>query len=116
MSVATVEQILAEIAALPLTEQARLRQLLEQQAASQEKEPLGKFVAPLPVPDPRLAMQWLRAHAEMYQEQWVALDGERLIAHGVDYEQVSECAKASGAHFPLITFIEAPPAHPFVRV
>lgn len=114
MATATVEQILETIATLPANEQTRLRQVLNQQ--TRKKEPLGKFVDPIPVPDQQPAMQWLADHSHEYPDQWVALDGERLIAHGADYGKVSAAAKASGVYLPMITFVEAPAERPFVRV
>ena len=115
MAVATVEQILDEITALSPQEQERLRKLLNGQVKTQ-KEPLGKFVELIPEPDQQGAMRWLAEHGREYEEQWVALDGDRLIAHDPDYWKVSDAAKASGTYLPLITFIEAPPERPFVRV
>ncbi len=116
MAVATVEKILEDITSLPNTEQKRLRQLLNDQPAALKKEPLGKFVDPIPVPDPRPAMQWLHDHSNEYEEQWVALDGDRLIAHDTEAKKVFAAADADGTYLPMITFIEAKPERPFVRV
>ena len=116
MAVATVEKIIEEITALPQDEQERLRKLLNGQPAAQKKEPLGKFVDPIPVPNLEEAMQWIHDHRHEYEEQWVALDGYRLIAHGAESSQVFAAADADGAYLPLITFIEAKPERPFVRV
>lgn len=117
MSVA-VERILEEVSALPQEEREQLRHLLNVNGrqVKKKKEPLGKFVKPIPVPDSRPAMRWLSEHGHEYEEQWVALDGDRLIAHNTDYWTVSKAAKDSGVYLPLITFIERPPQRPFVRV
>lgn len=114
MATATVEKILEEIIALPANEQAWLRQLMDQQP--RKKEPLGKFVDPIPEPDPKPSMDWLREHSEEYAEQWVALDGDRLIAHGPIAKEVFDAADADGAYLPLVTFIERKPERFFVRV
>lgn len=111
---ATVEKNLEETIALPANEQMWLRQLMDQQP--RKKEPLGKFVDPIPVPDQQPAMQWLSDHSHEYPDQWVALDGYRLIANGTDYKEVSAAAKASGVYLPMITFVEAPATRLFVRV
>ncbi|MFN0109574.1 MAG: DUF5678 domain-containing protein [Blastocatellia bacterium] len=111
---AKVEKILEEITALSVNEQMWLRQLMDRQP--RKKEPLGKFVDPIPVPDQRPAMQWLSDHSHEYPDQWVALDGDRLIANGTDYKKVSAAAKASGVYLPMITFVESPAKYPFVRV
>ena len=124
MVVARVEKILAEIAELPQDEQEQLRRFLNAQPPTEQngqpsakkKEPLGKFVEPIPEPDQQGAMRWLNDHWREYPEQWVALDGYRLIAHGTDYHEVSAAAKVDGAYLPLITFIESPPERLFVRV
>jgi hypothetical protein len=61
-----------------------------------------------PVPDSARELQWLVEHARQYAEQWVALDGERLIAHGPIASEVFDAADADGAHLPLIAFVEDP--------
>jgi len=40
--------------------------------------------ARLPYIDRSRQMAWIAAHQEEYAGQWVALDGDRLIAHGDD--------------------------------
>jgi Family of unknown function (DUF5678) len=59
-------------------------------------------------------MEWLRRHSEEYGGQWVALDGERLIAHGQDAMEVYGAAEADGAYLPMITYIEPADALPFI--
>jgi Family of unknown function (DUF5678) len=107
----TVEDILAQIAKLPPTEQLRLRYLLEQQQQESQqptKPPQGRRVPPIPVPDSRSEMQWLAAHGREYAGQWVALDGDRLLAHGPQHQEVWAAAEASGVYLPLVTFVENP--------
>src|SRR5262249_15784049 len=33
-------------------------------------------------------LRWIKEHREEYAGQWVALDGDRLLAHGTDAHQV----------------------------
>jgi hypothetical protein len=103
----TVENILTQIAQLPPEERRKLRQLLEQQE-QRTKPPLDKRVPPRPAPDSTREMKWLREHRREYIGQWVALDGDRLIAHGANAKEVFAAADADGAYLPLITFIEDP--------
>jgi hypothetical protein len=103
----TVENILTQIAQLPPEERRKLRQLLEQEER-QTKPPLDKRVTPIPTPDGKLEVQWLREHRREYIGQWIALDGDRLIAHGTDHQKVFAAADADGAYLPLVTFIEDP--------
>jgi hypothetical protein len=124
MAAATVEKILAEIAELSQDEQEQLRQSLNAnlsarqngQPTAKKKEPLGQRVEPIPVPNEGEAMRWLNDHWREYPEEWVALDGYKLIAHDADFWKVSAAADASGAYLPLITFIERAREHPFVPV
>ncbi|MBL8190258.1 MAG: hypothetical protein JNK38_19735 [Acidobacteria bacterium] len=114
MATTTVEQILEEITALPASEQARLRQLINKQL--RQKEPLGMFVDPIPEPDQQGAMRWIADHWREYPDQWIALDGYRLIAHGEDFRAVNAAAKKDGAYLPMVTFIERESDHLFVNV
>lgn len=117
MSDITAETVLQQITALPLDEQLRLERLLEQWRNERVrvpiKPPLDKRLPPKPMPDSSREMQWLSDHAREYAGQWVALDGDRLIAHSPDYQQVFAAADADGAPLPLITSVEDPdhPVH-----
>jgi Family of unknown function (DUF5678) len=59
-------------------------------------------------------MEWLRVHSKEFGGQWVALDGDRLIAHGPDAMEVYAAAEADGAYLPMINYIEPADALPFV--
>ena len=43
----------------------------------------------IPEPDPEPNLRWLKAHKAEYAGQWVALDGERLIAAGETEREVA---------------------------
>jgi hypothetical protein len=106
MNPVTVETILNQIAQLPPAEQRRLFRTLERQLPP--KPPLDKRVPPIPMPDSTREMQWLAEHRREYANQWVALDGDRLIAHGTNHKEVDAAAKADGAYLPMVTFVEDP--------
>jgi hypothetical protein len=116
MSENTVENILSQIVQLPPAEQAKLRQLWEQQGQSPQPPPApsGHRVRPIPQPDYRPALRWLAEHAREYAKQWVALDGDRLIAHGSEARAVYAAAQADGAYLPLVTLVEDPDAPPYI--
>ncbi len=114
MSKITVENILSQIVQLPPSEQIRLRQLMDHQVEQKQKlpkPPLDKRVPPKPVPDRTSELRWILKHAREYIGQWVALDGDRVIAHSPDAQEVFAAVDADGAYLPLIHFVEDPDKH-----
>ena len=119
MSTITAENILSLIEQLPSTERARLEQLLARAKAQRQaqpenaKPPLDKRVPPAVLPDQKAIVRWLSEHSREYAGQWVALDGDRLIANGSSREKVRRAADESGAYLPLVTRIPSPDDLPF---
>ena len=113
MSKITVENILSQIVLLPPPEQIRLRQLMDQVEQKQKpsKPPLDKRVPSKPVPDRTSELRWIQKHAREYIGQWVALDGDRVIAHSPDAQEVFAAVDADSAYLPLIHFVEDPDKH-----
>lgn len=111
MSAVTVEQILQQIEQLPLLEQVRLEQMLEERRTTpvpSAKPPRDKRLPAKPMKDRSREMAWLAAHRHEYAGQWVALDGDRLIAASPDRQELSAAIKAAGVELPLIHRIAAP--------
>ena len=54
-----------------------------------------------PIPDSTREMRWIAEHQREYVGQWVALDGDRLIAASPNRREVSAAAKADGAYSGL---------------
>lgn len=52
--------------------------------------------------------QWLKEHRREYIGQWIALEGDQLIAHGDDAKEVFEKADLLGVELPLVLLVEAP--------
>jgi hypothetical protein len=112
MSTITVENILRQIAQLPLVEQHRLTRLLEESRAEQPpqpaKAPRDKRLPDRPAIDDARERAWIKEHRNEYAGQWVALDGDRLIAASPNRLEISAAVKADGAKLPLIYRIPAP--------
>jgi hypothetical protein len=47
-------------------------------------------------------MKWLKEHRHEYMGQWVALDGDRLIAHGPNAREVYQAARETGIVSPFL--------------
>jgi hypothetical protein len=125
MSRITVENILSQIEQLPAVERAQLLQTLEQEqqppvsgaSTRQEqqpstKEPLDKRVPSLPAPDRSSELRWVLAHKREYANHWIAIEGERVIAHGANAQEVFAAADADGAYLPLVMYVEDPDKPP----
>jgi hypothetical protein len=110
---ANVSSILKQIAALNADELAELRAQMENQEAN------GANIAASPQPqsDPQdeAAFKWINEHGNEYPGQWLALDGDRLLAHGPDLAEVAAAARAAGVRFPLLHLVEPPRQYPYIR-
>ncbi|NOT59901.1 MAG: hypothetical protein HOP19_06710 [Acidobacteria bacterium] len=58
-------------------------------------------------------LQWLKEHRHEYLEQWVALEGDQLIAHGSQAREVYAAARAAGIKSPFVEFISTSDELPF---
>lgn len=115
MSTLTAENILILIEQLPTIERARLYQLLPPPPTS-TKPPLDKLVPPMPMPDRTREFAWIAAHKGEYAGQWVALDGDRLVATSPDRIDLSAAIKAAGGRRPLIHRMSSPDDLPYIGI
>jgi hypothetical protein len=90
----TLQQILEEAMKLPPEDRHRLRTALDRLEANGDSTP-GYI-------NNEQERSWIEAHREQYLNQWVALDGDRLIAHGADAKQVYDEARAQGTTSPYL--------------
>ena len=91
---ATLEQILEEAKKLPPEEQRRLRAALNALGSDGDTQPAYRTN--------EQERAWINAHREEYLGQWVALDGDQLLAHGADAKKVYDEAKAQGITAPYL--------------
>ena len=101
-NMATLEQIIDEARALSPAEKLKLRQALDrelEQAASAQSRAVEST--------------WVERHRDMYLGQWVALDGDTLIAHGPNAREVYLAAREAGIDGPYIVHI-TPEVEPYI--
>src|SRR5262249_47976043 len=96
---ATVNQIIEEAKKLPAEERRRLRIALE------SLDPSGEVAPPPTSHDQERA--WIHAHRKEYLGQWVAVDRDRLVAHGVDARSVYLAAREAGIPSPRVDGVES---------
>jgi Family of unknown function (DUF5678) len=102
MSSAIVERILEEVKRLTADEQRELR------------EALAREPQPAPAYDTHERERaWIESHRDEYFDQWVALDGDRLLAHGTDAREVYLAARAAGVVVPYVERVKPNDGLPF---
>jgi Family of unknown function (DUF5678) len=91
---ATLEQIIDEARALSPAEKLKLRQTLDREL---EQAALAQSRG--------IESNWVERHRDKYLGQWVALEGDRLIAHGTNAREVYLAARQAGIASPYIVHI-----------
>ncbi len=114
----TLEQTIETIRTWPPADRQRLQLFLQEQAArdaapeapdSAAQEKAERLRQELD--DYRRAKAWMAAHRAEYLNQWVVLEGDRLISHGFDGHRVADEARAAGITAPfLVQILEEPAA------
>lgn len=96
-----------------------LRDLLQTElngAQAKAKPPLDKRVPCEPMPDDTRERQWIKEHKHEYAGQWVALDGDRLIAASPIQQEVWDAVSADGSTLPLVHRIPSPDDLPYIGI
>ena len=117
----TFEQAVEMVKALPSEDRERFIEWFngqEQLDATADKHPVTEIATMPAIIEKReerfqRALQWLDKNKPNYLGQWVALDGDRLLAAGTDGKQVYAKAVAAGVASPLLQQIKAEDDLPF---
>ena len=105
----TAEQLIETIRNLPEAEREKFFDLAE-------AENLHRFPEKrTPAEDVkfRQAMKWIKDNREQYKGQWVALDGDKLLASGTDGQKVHAEARTKGVEFPFMHRVSVKETDPF---
>ena len=97
-----LEQVTVMIRGLPLEDLDKLRKAIDEEEQAKRNK-IGK-------PNWRLerykkARKWLDENGGKYLNQWVCLEGYRLVAHGTDGLEVHRKAIAEGIKSPFLHHI-----------
>ncbi len=107
----TFEQAINLVRGLPPRDRRRVREWID----AQEHQPPQAMPLTLQEREARFrrALQWIDENKANYLGQWVALDGDRLLATGTDGKQVYAEAVAAGVAVPLLQQLNADDDLPF---
>ena len=92
------EAILDKVRRLPL---ARQQEVLHFAAGLQQ----ASVVRTVPFRDRRPEMDWIKENRARYADQWVVVDGERLIAADADGKKAFAAAKEAGIDVPFLVHV-----------
>jgi hypothetical protein len=73
-----------------------------------------RVVRPVQTSDRAGETRWIADNRSAYANQWVAVEGDRLIAAGLDAREVFAAAKAAGIESPFVVHILPEDSLPFV--
>lgn len=82
---------------------------------SDQLAPIASFQR-VPVENRAEEFQWLTENSALYGGEWVALIGNQLLAHSVDYDDVSGTVKDLGIRNAMFMLVEADESEDFVRI
>ena len=99
--VPSIEQIIKSIEQLPAAEQEEIRRWLEDKGATNGEDHGSQAHANRS----EKSLKWLHENRDKYSGQWVALDGDRLIANGPTAKEVYSKAKAKGVVIPFVELV-----------
>jgi len=68
----------------------------------------------VPSRDRSREMDWIKENRARYADQWVAVEGDRLIAADADGHKVFAAAKAAGIEVPFLVHVLSEDPLPFV--
>lgn len=97
----SVDQIIKSIERLPVSEQQKIRQWLDEKGTIYEEGNGSHGHANRSAK----SLTWLQENRDSYLGQWVALDGDRLIASGSTAKEVYAKAKAEGVEIPFVELV-----------
>ena len=103
------DQIIKSIEQLPAPEQERIRRWLNEKGATNGEGQSSQAHANRSAK----SLRWLHENREKYSWQWVALDGDRLIANGPTAKEVYFKAKAEGLEIPFVELVTERESVPF---
>ena len=106
---ANVEDAIKIIRNLPVEDFDKIRKVLEEEENAKQTDN-GKQEKPdRQIERYKMIRRWLDENSEKYLNQWVCLEGDKLIAHSKDGREVYQKAKEAGIENPFVHYIQEEP-------
>ncbi|MBA3786917.1 MAG: hypothetical protein H0X15_15510 [Acidobacteria bacterium] len=101
-----LEQVTKIIRTLPLEDFNKVREVLDEEEQERKRIETDKKIGlEQRIEKFKKAEKWLSKNREKYMNQWVCLEGARLVAHGTDALEVHRKAKEAGIEIPFMEHI-----------
>ena len=100
-----LEQIKQVVLQLPTDELEKFDEWYEAEKRNKSRDEAKENLKKYQVERYRKARKWLDEHAAEYMNQWVCLEGDKLIAHSADGRDLYQKAKDAGIEIPFIHHI-----------
>ncbi len=102
-----LEQAIEIIRTLAVEDYGKLREVIDkEEQAKRDKDKKSNWQ----IERYKKARKWLDENSEKYMNQWVCLEGDKLIAHSADGREVYRKAREAGIEIPFIKRIIEEPA------
>ncbi len=102
---ANLEQIIEGVRALPFEDLNRLREVIDEERERKQIDEAKKVKLQEQITKFKKAEKWLAENREKYMNEWVCLEGDKLIAHGGDALAVDRRAREAGIEAPFLEHI-----------
>jgi hypothetical protein len=102
---ANLEQIKQSVLHLPAEDFEKFGEWYESERRRRPKNEKREKLKQYQIERFRQAQEWMRQNRDKYLNQWVCLEGDRLIAHGADALKVHRQAKDAGIEIPYLEHI-----------
>lgn len=98
----TANEVIETIKTLPIKEKVAVFNWVEHEKREAAKKVQKRKVVNDQLKRFQKAQEWVRQNKNKYLNQWVCLEGNRLIAHGTDALEVHQKALEAGIEIPYL--------------
>ncbi len=100
-----LEQIIEGVKTLPFDDLNRLSEVIEEERRHKRINEAKQIKLQEEIAKFKESEKWLDENREKYMNQWVCLEGDKLIAHGNDALAVDRQARDAGIEAPFLEHI-----------